>query len=87
MQDIQITAYPLEGDKDVGLFCVFDGHGGKECAEEIAEEFPKNFSYCFSQKNGYSKKDLKDIWLNAYKETEDYLKDSKEYDFQGYYAY
>lgn len=29
MEDAHIAVYPLEGEEDMGLFAVFDGHGGK----------------------------------------------------------
>lgn len=78
-----VTACPLENDSDVGLFCVFDGHGGDECAEELVTKFPDAFYEWFCRKNGYAKKDLKEVWEKAYKDTEDYLEETKKYDFLG----
>lgn len=83
-QDTMVTACPLDGDSDVGLFCVFDGHGGKECSEELTTVFPDAFYEWFIRKNGYAKKDLREVWEKAYKMTEDYLFETKNYDFQGF---
>lgn len=33
--------YPFSEDPKKGLFCIFDGHAGKECAEAVATLFPK----------------------------------------------
>jgi serine/threonine protein phosphatase PrpC len=74
----------LEDDHDVALFCVFDGHGGRNCSKKLKKEFPEIFYNWFLRKNGYAKKDLTEIWSNAYKEMEKELLESSLFDFMGY---
>jgi serine/threonine protein phosphatase PrpC len=40
MEDISFVEIPFGGDEDRGLFCVFDGHAGKRCAEAAAKILP-----------------------------------------------
>ena len=40
-QDAHCENYPLFEDKDMALFCVFDGHSGRDAATAAADVFPK----------------------------------------------
>lgn len=42
-EDQFVAEFPFAADQFKGLFCVFDGHGGKECAIEAKTYFPKIF--------------------------------------------
>jgi len=69
--------------KDVGLFCVFDGHAGKECATELTKIFPKLFAQHWNTQNKDRKKlDIAQIWLDVYKEVDEHLKNTKTKDLQ-----
>ena len=40
-EDRILVECPLRGNPSVGLFCVFDGHGGQEAAERARQLFPE----------------------------------------------
>jgi len=44
MEDQNFAQFPFESDPTRALFCVFDGHGGKNCAVNAKYLFPKEFS-------------------------------------------
>lgn len=53
----------------------------------MKNEFPEIFYNWFLRKNGYSKKDLTDVWVNAYQEMENTLNETSEYNFMGFVFY
>jgi len=74
MEDTNYCSFPFQKSKDFGLFCVFDGHAGKECATELTKVFPKSFAQHWSQHNKDRKKlDITQIWLDVYKEVDEQL--------------
>lgn len=40
MEDTNCIVDKVAGDNTCGLFCIFDGHGGKQVSEYCAERFP-----------------------------------------------
>ena len=40
MEDTHCHKDGLAGDKQCGLWAIFDGHGGKQVSEHCAETFP-----------------------------------------------
>jgi len=44
MEDENFCEFPFNGDPNKGLFCVFDGHAGKEAAIAAKEKFPKELA-------------------------------------------
>jgi len=40
MEDTHCHVDKMANDPSCGLFCIFDGHGGKHVAEHCAERFP-----------------------------------------------
>eukprot|EP01122_Echinamoeba_exundans_P010408 TRINITY_DN3894_c0_g1_i1.p1 TRINITY_DN3894_c0_g1~~TRINITY_DN3894_c0_g1_i1.p1 ORF type:complete len:842 (+),score=292.02 TRINITY_DN3894_c0_g1_i1:137-2662(+) len=44
MEDVWICIHPYEGSNDRALFCVFDGHAGKDAAAAASEKFPPIFA-------------------------------------------
>lgn len=41
MEDQNLALFPFANDQTKGLFCVFDGHAGKDCAIEVKNIFPR----------------------------------------------
>lgn len=49
MEDAHIAVYPIEGHQDIGIFAVFDGHGGMRLlyvGPEVAVYAKKYFIQC-----------------------------------------
>jgi serine/threonine protein phosphatase PrpC len=44
MEDVWICVHPYDGSNDRALFCVFDGHAGKDAAAAASEKFPPIFA-------------------------------------------
>lgn len=40
MEDVHIEIAPFAGENGA-LFCIFDGHGGKDCADKARQLLPK----------------------------------------------
>jgi len=75
MEDTNYCAFPFQKSKDMGLFCVFDGHAGKDCATELTKIFPKFFAQYWMQHNKDRKKlDFSQIWLDVYRDVDEQLK-------------
>ena len=67
MEDAHVVKVPFMGDPTAGFFAVYDGHGGSEASEEVANQFhglfeaeirsktPPNYKECFEA--AYSKMD------------------------------
>eukprot|EP01119_Soliformovum_irregulare_P003406 TRINITY_DN1390_c0_g1_i1.p1 TRINITY_DN1390_c0_g1~~TRINITY_DN1390_c0_g1_i1.p1 ORF type:complete len:258 (+),score=65.72 TRINITY_DN1390_c0_g1_i1:424-1197(+) len=43
MEDMNFAESPFQENTKGALFCVFDGHGGKECAQAVRDIFPQKF--------------------------------------------
>lgn len=43
MEDTHCIVDGIVGDSSCGLYCVFDGHGGKQVSEYCSERFPVEF--------------------------------------------
>jgi len=43
MEDTHCIVDKLAGDATCGLFCIFDGHGGRQVSDHCAERFPDVF--------------------------------------------
>jgi len=75
MEDTNYCAFPFQKSKDIGLFCVFDGHAGKECSTELTRIFPKLFAHHWVNQNKDRKKlDITQIWLDVYRDVDEQLK-------------
>jgi len=79
MEDIWCVEFPFDGDEDRGLFCVFDGHAGKKCAEAAARLFPTELANALKTKSEVVT-DLTDIWKPIYLKVDEQL---KEYEYEG----
>lgn len=63
----------------MALFCVFDGHAGKECSTALLKEFPSVFKKHWNA-TWEGKTDLTDLWKAVYQETDNNL---KKYEYEG----
>jgi serine/threonine protein phosphatase PrpC len=54
MEDVNICLYPFRGDTTRALFGVFDGHAGKEAAEDAVALFPKEFAKQLDNGDGHN---------------------------------
>jgi len=77
MEDAQYCSYSKENS--MALFCVFDGHAGKDCSNKLTRLFPKIF---VSKWKDFPKNniDLSPVWLDVYKDVDNSL---KEFEYQG----
>ncbi|CAI5464333.1 unnamed protein product [Closterium sp. Yama58-4] len=44
MEDVPLCEWPLRGLQDMGICCVFDGHAGRQCADNVKRIFPEKLS-------------------------------------------
>ncbi|GJP42227.1 hypothetical protein CLOM_g1818 [Closterium sp. NIES-68] len=44
MEDVPLCEWPLRGLQDIGICCVFDGHAGRQCADNVKRIFPDKLS-------------------------------------------
>jgi serine/threonine protein phosphatase PrpC len=78
MEDTNVSAFPFCDCKDLALFCVFDGHAGKDCANELIKIFPKILYQFWSKYNKDRKStDISQIFTETYREVDEQLKISK----------
>ena len=69
MQDAHIAIYPIEGQKDVGVFAVFDGHGGMlydDIGPDVALYAKKYFMKCLMGSISFTKKDYQNALVSAF---------------------
>lgn len=80
MEDFNYCAFPHNKNKNLGLFCVFDGHVGKNCAQALTKVFPQTFYKKFVAGKWDEKTDLTPLLKEVYLEVDDQL---KEYLYEG----
>lgn len=80
MEDTHVVHFPLDRNKDVALFCVFDGHAGKGCSTSLTKIFPRVFGKQFASGGWINKTDLTDLWKSVYAEVDKQL---EEYEDEG----
>lgn len=81
MEDTNVVHFPLDrNNKEVALFCVFDGHAGKGCSTSLTKIFPRVFSKMFTAGGWINKTDLTDLWKAVYAEVDKQL---EEYEDEG----
>uniref|UniRef100_A0A6B2KXN2 PPM-type phosphatase domain-containing protein n=1 Tax=Arcella intermedia TaxID=1963864 RepID=A0A6B2KXN2_9EUKA len=73
MEDTHFCAFPFLSSKDYGLFCVFDGHAGKDCASELITLFPKIFKKHWKKSKDKAQTDFTNLWIEVYKEVDGLL--------------
>jgi len=75
MEDTHVGLYPFNESKDIAVFCVFDGHAGKDCALELTKLFPKVFNnYWLKQSKERKLNDASKIFTDTYRDVVDQLK-------------
>jgi len=83
MEDKHFAEFPFHNDPLRALFCVFDGHAGKRCAEHARAIFHKEFENQL-QKYGGEVKDpavgLKEVFINTFLEVDKQL---EEHEYEG----
>jgi len=78
MEDTNIILCPFFDDTLKGLFCIFDGHAGKNCSTSASSIFPKTLQ---SELIGTpSPVDMKDIFTKTYAKVDE---DLKEFEYEG----
>jgi len=80
MEDTNFCSYPHAKNKNVGIFCVFDGHAGKNCAQSLTKYFPNTFYKKFQSGKWEEKSDLAPLLKEVYFEVDEQL---KEYLYEG----
>ena len=82
MEDYHLCAFPWE-KPTWGLFCVFDGHSGKDCAEKASKVMPEKLKH-FIEESGLDldagKVDLTDVFEKAFAATD---KELEEFEYEG----
>jgi len=80
MEDSHYCGYPL-ANSELGLFCVFDGHAGKDCAIALTKIFPEVFLQEWKNIGTFpSKRSLITFWNSVYQQVDDKL---KNFEYQG----
>eukprot|EP01127_Copromyxa_protea_P003187 TRINITY_DN13047_c0_g1_i1.p1 TRINITY_DN13047_c0_g1~~TRINITY_DN13047_c0_g1_i1.p1 ORF type:complete len:720 (-),score=227.49 TRINITY_DN13047_c0_g1_i1:184-2343(-) len=80
MEDTHVVHFPLDKNKDVALFCVFDGHAGKGCSTSLTKIFPRVFGKQFAAGGWINKTDMTDLFKAVYAEVDKQL---EEYEDEG----
>lgn len=75
MEDKNFCSFPHAKNKNIGIFCVFDGHAGKNCAEKLTKIFPDIFYKKFQAGKWEEKIDLTPLFKEVYQEVDDNLKE------------
>eukprot|EP01116_Phalansterium_solitarium_P016117 TRINITY_DN366_c0_g1_i1.p1 TRINITY_DN366_c0_g1~~TRINITY_DN366_c0_g1_i1.p1 ORF type:complete len:1177 (+),score=508.00 TRINITY_DN366_c0_g1_i1:146-3676(+) len=73
MEDMSVCEFPFEASPVQGLFCVFDGHAGKECAVAAQRLFPKVFGQHLARLGGRLPDDLSSLFVAVYAEVDKQL--------------
>lgn len=77
---MNFCSYPHNKNKNLGIFCVFDGHAGKKCAEALTKLFPQIFYKKFVAGKWEEKSDLAPLLKEVYQEVDAQL---SEYLYEG----
>lgn len=77
MEDQHSILFPFANDKKKALFCVFDGHAGKNCAVTAISTFPKEFEREIAHT---SERNLSLAYKQAYLQTDQLL---REFEYEG----
>jgi len=80
MEDFNYCAYPYNKNKNLGLFCVFDGHAGKNCAQALTKLFPQHFYKKFTAGKWEEKSDLAALLKEVFADVDEQL---KEFQYEG----
>jgi len=81
MEDRHVCCFPLAGDASKALFCVFDGHAGKNCADDAVKLFPLEFERQLSEHSPMvNPPDLVTIFKDTYQKIDQAL---LKYDYEG----
>jgi len=71
MEDAHLVAYPFDKSTKQGLFCVFDGFAGMECARDATEALPRVLASHLARCGGAQKlTDLTDILPKVFADTD-----------------
>jgi len=75
MEDAHLAAYPFNRSTRQGLFCVFDGFAGRECAQDATKVVPEVLAEQLAQRGGAEKQtDLTDLLPKVFAEADERLK-------------
>lgn len=81
MEDDWDVFYPYEGSNDRALFCVFDGHAGKDAAAAAKDKFPSIFANLVDDAiTDDENPDLSEEFKKAFLQTDEAMKD---YEYEG----
>lgn len=84
MEDFNFAKFPWELP-NWGVFCIFDGHSGKDCAERASQIMPQKLKKLIMDEEGNNfeeegGQDLTEIFEKAFEETD---KELEEFEYEG----
>jgi len=79
MEDQHLICYPFINDSKKALFCIFDGHAGKNCAVGATVHFPKEFEIQLA-KSISPVVDVSSVFKQTYSTVDEQL---KEFEYEG----
>ncbi|KAL0222302.1 hypothetical protein RCL1_002156 [Eukaryota sp. TZLM3-RCL] len=82
MEDSHCCITSFRGNDSEALFAVFDGHGGKDAADQLADKFPKVFENKRASVSDLNQHSSFDMWFQTYQDLDKAL-DPKLMAFQG----
>eukprot|EP01097_Dermamoeba_algensis_P004594 TRINITY_DN2979_c0_g2_i1.p1 TRINITY_DN2979_c0_g2~~TRINITY_DN2979_c0_g2_i1.p1 ORF type:complete len:528 (-),score=117.25 TRINITY_DN2979_c0_g2_i1:217-1800(-) len=82
MEDTNTYLVPFDKDGNSALFAVFDGHSGKDVSTMVKETFPQQLQKAILSRSE-DVKDMKDVFLEAFMETDKIVKAHPEFECQG----
>eukprot|EP01125_Pyxidicula_operculata_P009133 TRINITY_DN3027_c0_g1_i6.p1 TRINITY_DN3027_c0_g1~~TRINITY_DN3027_c0_g1_i6.p1 ORF type:complete len:1063 (+),score=315.09 TRINITY_DN3027_c0_g1_i6:92-3280(+) len=80
MEDAHYCSFPFNKTHDQALFCVFDGHAGKDCANNLVKSFPVTFTQVWDELNSKGENKMQlltQIWFKVYQVVDEGLRDFK----------
>lgn len=80
MEDVHVCSYPWEDNENLSLFCIFDGHSGRECADAAKEIVPKLLKEKIDALEVNDETDLEPILKNVFKEADEKM---IEFEYEG----
>jgi len=84
MEDTNFCSFPHNKNKNLGIFCVFDGHAGKNCALQLTKIFPQIFYKKFVAGKWEEKTDLSSLLTEVFHEVDEQLKlDVNQFLYEG----